>query len=110
MIFFSKESKSKKTIFWGGVEGAGGQINGQTNRPKSICPFNSFEFRGIMHKCTSYVPFLFYFLGEGRGGGMRAEIIEFFFHKESKSKKILLGWEWGNGAGLGGVLDGWTDE
>ena len=31
-------------------------MDGQTNRPKPICPFNFFEVGGItMHKCTSYV-------------------------------------------------------
>ena len=33
-----------------------GVMEGQTNRPKPICPFN-FEVAGItMHKCTSYGP------------------------------------------------------
>ena len=63
MIFF-KESKSKKNIFggWGRGVGEGGAGSrgsgrwlgvvqgGQSNRPKSICPFNLFEVGGItMH-------------------------------------------------------------
>ena len=43
---FSKESKSKKkTFFFCGVVGGGGgggKTDGQTNRPKPICPFNFF--------------------------------------------------------------------
>ena len=32
-------------------------MDGQTNRPKPICPFNFFEVGGITtHSCTSYVP------------------------------------------------------
>ena len=32
-------------------------MDGQTSKPKSICPFNFFEVGSItMHKCTSYVP------------------------------------------------------
>ena len=46
-------------------------------------------------------------LGDGAG----AKIIDFFFTKNPNvKKKHFLGWEWGKGAGLGGVLDGWTDE
>ena len=54
MIFFHKESKSKKKsflffFFWGG-EGGEEYMDGQTNRPKPICPFNFFEVGGItMH-------------------------------------------------------------
>ena len=34
----------------GGVEGVGGKMDGQMNRPKPICPFNFFEVWGItMH-------------------------------------------------------------
>ena len=37
-------------------------MDGQTNRPKQICPFNFFKVGGIiMNKCTSY--------GGGGGGG-----------------------------------------
>ena len=32
-------------------------MDGQTNRPKPICPFNFFEVGSItMNKCTSYDP------------------------------------------------------
>ena len=32
-------------------------MDGLTNRPKSICPFNFFEVGGItMNECTSYGP------------------------------------------------------
>ena len=32
-------------------------MDGQTNRPKPICPFKFFEAKGItMNKCTSYGP------------------------------------------------------
>ena len=48
MNFLYKESKSKKTFFFfffsrggGGVLGEG-YMDGQTNRPKPICPFNFF--------------------------------------------------------------------
>ena len=38
-------------------EGGGGVMEGQTNRPKPICPFNFFEVGGItIHKCTSFGP------------------------------------------------------
>ena len=51
--FFYKESKSI-IFFWGGVAW---RIDGQTNRPKPICPFNFFEVGGkSMLKSTSYVP------------------------------------------------------
>ena len=52
--FFYKESKSNKNFFLGGVDGVwgGGRevwwgggvlLEGQTNRPKPICPFNVFQ-------------------------------------------------------------------
>ena len=46
-------------IFFGGGEWGGGMgyMDGQTNRPKPICPFNFFEVGGItMNKCTSDGP------------------------------------------------------
>ena len=61
--FFYNESKSKKKIFFGGGGGGGGreggrgEVDGQMNRPKPICPFNFFEVGGItINKCRSYVP------------------------------------------------------
>ena len=54
--FFYRESKSKKKNYFflggGGGDGEGGLMDGYTNRPKPICPFNFFEVGGItMHKC-----------------------------------------------------------
>ena len=51
-IFFYKESKSKKRGGDGRGEGETGErkMDGQTHRPKPICPFNFFEVGGItMH-------------------------------------------------------------
>ena len=60
MNFYYYEFKLiKKNCFsgvggWGGEVGGGGKMDGQTNRPKPICPFNFFKAGGItMHKCTS---------------------------------------------------------
>ena len=41
----------------GGGWSGEGEMDGQTNRPKPICPISSFEVGGItMHLWTSYVP------------------------------------------------------
>ena len=53
--FFHKESKSKIFFFFGGggggrFGGGVGRMDGQSNRPKPICPFNFFEVGDItMH-------------------------------------------------------------
>ena len=55
-FFFTKNPNLKKK-YLGGGGGGGVWMDGQTNRPKSICPFNFFEVESItMHKCTSYGP------------------------------------------------------
>ena len=59
--FFSTQNPNlKKSCFfflfflWGG---GGWWMDGQSNRPKPILPFNFFEVWGItMLYCTSYVP------------------------------------------------------
>ena len=61
--FFYRGSRSN-FFFWGGSGGeegedgerwGGGLMDGYTNRPKPICPFNFFEVGGItMHKCKCY--------------------------------------------------------
>ena len=54
MNFFTKVLNQKKKKKGGGGRGL---MDGQTNRPKPIRPFNFFEVGGItMHKYTSYVP------------------------------------------------------
>ena len=52
--FFTKNPNLKgKNFFFFGV----GYMDGQTNRPKPICPFNCFDIGGItMNKCTRYGP------------------------------------------------------
>ena len=54
MIFFHKESKSQKKLGgggggWGCGVGRGGYMDGQSNRPRPICPSNFFEVGSIMH-------------------------------------------------------------
>ena len=71
MICFTKYPNLKNFFFFffsfcfvmfewgvgGGREGVRGLMEGQTNRPKPLCPFNFFEIGGMtMHKCTSCGP------------------------------------------------------
>ena len=64
MNFFHKESKSKKKNLGGGggCEGGWGEgkMDGQTNKPKPICPFNFFKVGGhnnaLMYKLCKLCP------------------------------------------------------
>ena len=86
-------------------------MDGQTNRPKPICPFNFFEVGGhnnaLMYKlCPWQAQYLwpFYHLTYKCDLDLQNINLRFFFTKNPNLKLKLKKWEGGAG------VDGWTDE
>ena len=94
-------------------------MDGQTNRPKPICPFNFFEVGGItMHKCTSYVPDKlnlrpFYHLTFKCDLDLQPTNLRIFFTKnptnlKKKKNRNCFFFLWGGGGGEG--VEGGPEE